>query len=128
LFVRELLIIAAAGAVGTVSRYVLSTWAQRLTGAEFPFGTLAVNVVGCFLFGLLMEIALVGSLLPRAWTIALSVGFLGAFTTFSTFGYDTLRRLEAGDFLPALSNVTLSVILGLAATWLGFVAARVFAP
>jgi CrcB protein len=121
---RELFIIGLAGAVGTVSRYALSSWTQRVAGGEFPLGTLAVNVVGCFFFGLLMEMALVSELLPKAWTIALSVGFLGAFTTFSTFGYETLRRLEGGDWVPAVGNVLLSVILGLAATWLGFTAAR----
>jgi CrcB protein len=122
--VRELVVIALAGAFGSVSRYALSNWTQRLTGGDFPYGTLAVNVVGCFLFGLLMEVALVSELLPKTLTIALSVGFLGAFTTFSTFGYDTLRRLEGGDWVPALGNVGLSVVLGLAATWIGFAAAR----
>jgi CrcB protein len=121
---REIVVIGLAGAVGSVSRYALSTWTQRVAGGDFPLGTLAVNVVGCFLFGLLMEVALVGAWLPRTVTIALSVGFLGAFTTFSTFGYETLRRLEGGDWVPALGNVALSVVLGLTATWLGFTAAR----
>ena len=121
---RDLLVLALAGAAGTLSRYALSGWAYRLFGGGFPYGTLAVNVIGCFLVGLLMEVAVATDLLPAAWRLPLAVGFLGAFTTFSAFGYETLQYLLDGAWGPALSNVGANLLLGVGATWIGFVAAR----
>jgi CrcB protein len=122
--VREILALAAAGAAGTLGRWALSGLVYRGLGTRFPWGTLVVNVAGCFLLGALMELALTSELVPRAWRVALSVGFLGAFTTFSTFGYETMRYVEDGAWAAALANVGASNALGLVATWAGFVAAR----
>ncbi len=120
----ELLSLAIAGAAGTVSRYVVSGWAYRLLGERFAFGTLAVNVVGCFLLALVMQVALVSDAVPRSLRLALTVGFLGAFTTFSTFGYETLRYLEDGAWLLATANVAANLIVGLSACWAGLLAAN----
>ncbi len=116
---RELLVLALAGALGTVGRYSLSGWAYRVLGERFPFGTLAVNVAGCALIGLVMEIGLSTELLSRPARAAITVGFLGAFTTFSTFSYETLRYIEDGAWWPALANTLANVVLGLAAAWAG---------
>ena len=121
---REILTLALAGAAGTVGRWALSGWTYRLFGEGFAYGTLAVNVLGCLLAGVAMEVALATDLVPHAWRAPITVGFLGAFTTFSTFGYDTMRYVEDGAWSIAAANVAANLILGLGATWLGFVAAR----
>lgn len=121
---REIVALAIAGAAGTLGRWALSGWAYRLLGDRFPYGTLAVNVLGCLLLGVIMEVALLTDLLPYGWRIPLTVGLLGGFTTFSTFGYESVRYLEDGAWWPALANIGANIVLGLGATWLGFVAAR----
>lgn len=123
---REILAIAVAGAAGTVGRWALSEWANRLLGERLAYGTLAVNVVGCLLAGIVAEVMLTTDLIPEGWRAPLMVGFLGAFTTFSTFGYETMRYLEAGDWRPAAVNVGANLGLCLGAVWLGFVVARAF--
>ena len=124
---REILALSACGAIGAVARYAVSGWAHRLFGARFAYGTLLVNLIGCLLLGLLMELSLTTDIVPRAWRTPLAVGGLGAFTTFSTFGYETLRYLEQGAWRPALANIAISVVLGLIAVWIGFVIARAIA-
>lgn len=115
---RNLLFIAGGGAVGAVLRYLLAGWMQRDTA--FPVGTLGVNLIGCFLLGLLGA-AVAGPLLMREeWRLALLVGLLGAFTTFSTYSWETLQLAEDGRWAMALGNVLLSNGLGLVAVYLGF--------
>lgn len=121
---RDLLALAIAGAAGTVGRWVLSRWVYRVLGERFAYGTLAVNVLGCFAIGVLMEAIVTTTLVPTAWRVPLTVGFLGGFTTFSAFGYETLRFAENGAWPLAAANVAANVVLGLGATWLGFAVAR----
>lgn len=121
---REILALAAAGAVGTVGRWALSGWVYKLAGEGFPHGTLAVNVLGCLLLGFGMELVVLTDVLPVGWRAPLTVGFLGAFTTFSTFGYETMRYVEDGAWHSALANIALNLLLGLGAVWVGFIAAR----
>ncbi len=112
---------ALGGAIGAVGRYWISGWISRVTAQHpFPFGTLSVNVVGAFLLGLIMGATTSGRFLvsPTA-RIFLTIGCLGALTTFSTFTYETLEALRSGDFRIALANVGISVIVGLFAAWLG---------
>lgn len=116
---QEVLVLALAGAAGTLSRYAVSGWAHRLLGERFAYGTFAVNLIGSFLLGLLMQIGLTTDIVPRSWRVPLSVGFLGAFTTFSTFGYETVRFLEQGAWLEGAINVTANLVVCLAATWAG---------
>ena len=113
----ELLALAVAGALGTLARYGVSRWTYAWLGDGFAFGTLAVNVLGCFLLAFLMQLALTGDLVPRTMRLAFGVGFLGAFTTFSTFGFETMRYMDAGAWRLALANVAANLVLGLAATW-----------
>lgn len=120
----EILALAVAGAIGTVGRYAMSGWAYRILGEGFAYGTLVVNVVGCFLLGLLMQVGVTTDIVPRTVRFALAIGFLGAFTTFSTFGYETVRYAEDGAWNLALANVGAQLALGLLATWAGFTVAR----
>lgn len=110
--------------MGSLSRYGVSQLMLRLCGDKFPYGTLIVNVVGCLLLGLLMELALNSRVLPDNWRVPITVGFLGAFTTFSTFGYETMRFVTSGHYGPALMNIGLNLGVGLLATWTGLVLAR----
>ena len=109
------------GACGAVARYLLSGWVARATAtSSFPYGTLTVNLLGSVLLGLIMGATASGALLvPPRLRIAVAVGGLGAFTTFSTFSYETVAALRAGDLRSALLNVAVSVVAGLAACWLG---------
>jgi CrcB protein len=121
---RLLVFLALAGAAGSVSRYLMGRWMTRLLGEGFPYGTLVVNVIGCFLLGLLMQLALKSDAISDEWRIPLAVGFLGAFTTFSTFGYDTVRYLSDGAWGLALANVGSNLLVGFVAVWAGLVIAR----
>jgi len=113
------LAVAAGGAIGAVLRYLLSGWVQGVGGARFPWGTLAVNVAGSFVLGLLMAgllgHAVTGGTTRTFWTI----GVLGAFTTFSTFSYETLALLAVGDWTAGIANVAANLGLGLAAALVG---------
>lgn len=116
--------IALFGALGCLARYFLSGWAYQLFGRGFPYGTLAVNVIGAFLIGLVMEFSIRSALVSPALRIALTIGFIGGLTTFSTFSFETFRLLEEGAFVVAFFNVLVSVVSCLACTWVGIVVAR----
>ena len=118
------LYIALFGALGCLARYFLSGWVYGLLGTSMPYGTLAVNVLGAFFIGLLMEFSLRSSLVSEELRVGLTIGFLGGFTTFSTFSYETFRLLESAQLLQAFWNVLASVCVCLASTYLGVVAAR----
>jgi len=119
-----LLGIALAGALGSICRYQMSGWMQRWLGPEFPWGTLSVNLIGCLLLGLLMELARHTGWVPPGARFIVGIGFLGAFTTFSTFGFETFRAIEAGDWLGGLFNVLLNVAGGFALVAVGTGLAR----
>lgn len=120
----NLLYIAVGGALGAVGRYTLSGWVLGLCGEKFPYGTLAVNLIGCFLVGLVVQVSQTTTLISEEMRKAIVIGFLGALTTFSTFGLETLRLLEQSQWTKALGNVAVSVIVGLAAVWVGITLAR----
>ena len=115
----NLLAIGIGGAAGAVMRYLLSGWVYGLAGRGFPWGTLAVNVLGSLAMGLLYVLLLERAMLGPEWRAGLQVGLLGALTTFSTFSIETLRLVEEGEPWRALANVAASVVLCLAATWIG---------
>lgn len=119
--------IALFCAGGGLSRYYLSGWVYNLLGRNFPYGTFAVNIVGAYLVGLVMELALRSTMIPDTMRLALTVGFLGGLTTFSTFSYETFSLLEEGRFLVAFANVLSSVALCLLFTWLGIATVRTMA-
>jgi CrcB protein len=114
--------IAIGGAAGTLARYGLGLSAQRVS-ASFPYGTLLINVLGSFLLGLLMRWLLSTSASPEL-RAALTVGFCGGFTTFSTFSYEAAMLIESGSWPRAAGYVAASVLLSLAATFAGFAAGR----
>jgi len=122
--VLQILAIAGGGAVGAVARFLVSTGVYRLLGRDFPWGTLAVNVIGSFSMGLLFVLLLERSLIGPEARAAILVGFLGSFTTFSTFSLETLTLVEQGETLRALLNVAASVLLCVVACWAGIIAAR----
>ena len=121
---REIALIATFGALGALARYGTSVLAARLLGDGFAFGTLAVNLVGCFLIGLLMQVANENVPNHVQWRAALGVGFLGALTTFSTFGMETFALLERQRFALAALNVGTNLIVGLLCVWAGVTLGR----
>jgi CrcB protein len=116
--------ICLGGAVGTGARYLLSGWLGRAAGPSFPWGTLAVNVIGSFLLGLLMQVAVSTNLLSPTLRLTLATGVLGGFTTYSSFNYETLQYLQQNDWLMGSLNVAVTVAVCLVAGGLGLVAGR----
>jgi CrcB protein len=117
------LIVAFGGALGSIARYVLSGLVQDRTTPYFPTGTFAVNAVGCFVVGVFAGAAAANAISPTT-RLFLVVGVCGGFTTFSTFGYETFRLLEDGEFWLAGVNVGGQLIVGLVAVSIGLAIAR----
>ena len=116
--------IAICGAMGCLSRYFISGWVYQVLGKSFPYGTFAVNILGSFLLGLLMEMGLRSTIIPPTLRVGLTVGFMGGLTTFSTFSFETFRMIEDGELLLAGANAVASVIVCLLFSWMGIMAAR----
>ena len=113
-------LVALGGALGSIARYLLGTWIQAASrSVDFPFGTLTVNLVGCFVIGFLSQLAETrGAFTPETRALVF-VGVLGGFTTFSSFGNDTLNLFRDDATLNALVNIGANVMLGLALVWFG---------
>jgi CrcB protein len=116
--------IAMGGAVGALLRYWMSNGVYQLLGRDFPYGTLAVNVIGSLLMGFLYILLLERVSSDGLWRGLLLIGLLGSFTTFSTFSIETLNMLEQGEYLRSLVNILLSVIICIVAAWLGVYTGR----
>lgn len=124
-WLAQLLWVGSGGFAGAVGRYLVSGWVHRLLpAAQFPWGTVAVNVLGCGLVGLLAGLVDLRQLLSPEARLFLVIGCLGGFTTFSTFGYETLALAREAELLRAAANVTLQLGAGLVAVWLGYALAR----
>lgn len=119
----EYFVIGVGGFLGANTRYVIGGWLTRHWGTEFPWGTFVINVSGSFLLGLLMAALSTRPLASANYRLFFAVGFLGAYTTFSTFSYESLRLAQDQNFIPALVNIFGSVLLGLlgviAGLWCG---------
>ncbi len=124
---KEIIAIASAGALGALSRHAVNGWAARTFAGGFYYGTFFVNILGCFLLGLLMAFAAETGFPPKAVRLALGVGFLGSFTTFSTFGYETMHAFDRGLPGTAFVIVASNVIVGLTAAWGGMYLGRLLA-
>ena len=122
----QLLYIGIFGGLGCVARFLVSGWTYALFGRGLPYGTLAVNVIGSFLLGLLIVFGLRSTLLSSELRIGLTVGLMGGFTTFSTFSYETARLLEEGSLWQAGANIILNVFICLLFALLGMHLARQF--
>ncbi|EFL51934.1 Camphor resistance CrcB protein [Solidesulfovibrio fructosivorans JJ]] len=123
---EKLGLIALAGAAGTLARYWISGFVYGLAGRQFPWGTATANILGCFLFGLIWQLG-EGRMLIRTETRAIILtGFMGAFTTFSTFIFESGGLIEDGRYLTALANVGFQTVLGFAALFGGLMLGRMF--
>ena len=122
---REVLLVGSGGFIGSVLRYYVGGWVQRAfaTGV-FPLGTLAVNVLGCLAIGLLAGLAESRDVLSAEVRLFVFIGVLGGFTTFSSFGYETLALARDGQLAAAFGNVALQLVLGLVAVYVGLVCSR----
>lgn len=121
----KLTYIALAGAMGTLARYGLGGLVQRFLPAAFPWGTLTVNLVGSFAFGLVWGLAVERGLISGEARLIILVGFMGAFTTFSTFMFETGQFMRDSQWLLAAGNLLAQNLLGLVALFLGWALARV---
>ena len=115
----QILLLMIFGALGTLARYGLQGLVQERTGPGFPSGTLAVNILGCFVLGLVAQYSFDHLWVPPQWRLALTIGLLGGFTTFSTFGWETIKMLEDAEWLNAAFYVSSSLLGGLLAVVLG---------
>jgi len=109
----RILLIAIFGAVGTLARYGLQGLVQVRTGGTFPYGTLLVNLTGCFFLGLIAQFTMNRMMISADWRVAIAVGFFGGYTTFSSFGWETAKMMEDGEWLRASAYVAASVVAGL---------------
>jgi len=122
--ILNIIFVALGGALGSVMRYLLGTWTQSASQSiDFPYGTLTVNLIGCFVIGFLSQLAETrGAFTPESRALVF-MGMLGGFTTFSSFGNDTINLMRDGETFNAFANIGANVILGLILVWLGRIAA-----
>jgi fluoride exporter len=121
---QKYFLIAIGGALGSIARFwVGSTVAGRM-GTRFPYGTLVVNITACIVLGFCLAFLDKRSLLNPAWRFLIPVGFVGAYSTFSTFEWEAFANLQTGAFLIAALYIALSIVLGLAGVWCGVAIAR----
>jgi fluoride exporter len=119
--------VAIGGAMGALARFVLGTYVGERMGVRFPYGTFIINVSGSFLIGLIMTVLTERTHLSPNWRYFVPIGFIGAYTTFSTFEYETLRAMQDGQFVGGTLNVLLSVMFGFLMVWLGMLTGRALA-
>lgn len=118
--------IAMGGALGATARFAMSHQVYQWFGRDFAWGTLSVNVLGSFIMGLIAVLFVDKLALSTEWRAFIMVGFLGAFTTFSTFSYETMQYIQVGEINKAFINIAVSVVTCLIAVWIGMLAARQF--
>src|SRR5580698_10484913 len=118
------LMVGIGGAFGSVLRFWVGSYIGGRLGSRFPYGTFVVNISGSFLIGLVLAVLAEKSELNTYWLYLLPIGFIGGYTTFSAFEYETFRLFQEGQILSAVLNVTLSVVVGFVGVWAGTVAGR----
>jgi fluoride exporter len=118
--IYSIIFVALGGALGSVFRYLLSTWTQTASKSiDFPYGTLTVNLIGCFVIGFLAQLAEARGVFTSESRSFMFIGILGGFTTFSSFGNETINLFRDGESFNALANIGANVIFGLILVWLG---------
>lgn len=123
----KILMVGLGGFAGSICRYLVSDMTQKLfPDAFFPYGTLAVNVIGCLLIGLLGGLAESTQVLTPGLKVLIFIGFLGGFTTYSTFGFEIFNLSRDGSLIPAAANLMLHLVLGFGAVWAGFSLSKIF--
>ena len=123
---KSAFIVFAGSGIGGVARFAIQSWVASIDQFIFPVGTFIVNLSGCFLIGLFYALGEKGNLLTPEWRIALTTGFCGGFTTFSTFAFENMNLLRTGDYLYFTLYTVLSVILGIAGVFLGIACLKLF--
>lgn len=123
---KNLLLVTVAGGIGSAARYLVSMGMLRLVGPGFPYGTLTVNVVGSFLIALLIQVSLASEQISPVMRLTLTTGFLGGFTTYSAFNFESLELMSRGEWRLALTNLLVTVVTCLVAGALGWRAARLW--
>lgn len=126
IMLKILLIIGSGSFIGGVSRFLASRYIQNHFISAFPYGTFVVNVLGCFLIGLIYGLSEKGNIINAEWRMFLTVGFCGGFTTFSTFANENISLLRDGDFFFFALYTSLSVFLGLTAVYFGNLVIKIF--
>ncbi len=116
---QTLVLVGAGGALGALARFGLSAFVQRRVASSFPIGTLVVNALGCLAMGALLAAVMEREAFDPRLRQFVAIGVLGSFTTFSTFGAETLELMQKGQLSQALGSVALNLVLGLAAVWVG---------
>ncbi len=119
-----LLLVGAGGFAGAIARYLVGVLLGPRQGRDWPWATFVINVVGCALIGLFFGLASARPALPDGWRLLFPIGFVGAFTTFSTYAFETVQLVEAGAFGRAAAYVALSTLLGYGAVLVAFAGAR----
>ena len=125
-FVQQLVLLAVAGGLGALARYGLAGAASRVYGTGFPWGTFIVNAIGCFLFGVIWSLAEERLLLDAGSRAVILTGFMGAFTTFSTFIFETGELIRADQWLLAIGNLGGQMVVGLVFLFIGIGVGRLF--
>ena len=116
--------VAIGGALGSVLRFWLGSYIGGRLGNRFPYGTFAVNMTGSFLIGVVLTVLAGKTQWSLNWRYLIPIGFIGGYTTFSAFEYETFRLFQDGQMVSAMLNVALSVVIGFAGVWMGVVAGR----
>jgi CrcB protein len=119
-----LVLVGVGGFLGAVSRYLVDGWVSNLTGATFPFGTLLINLSGSFVLGVLFALSMERAVIPPAIRAPVLIGFIGAYTTFSTLTLETWRLVEDGSLAVAFGNLAGSMLLGMVAVVAGLALGR----
>ena len=117
-------VVGLGGFLGVIARFWLGGYISNRLGTRFPYGTFVINCTGSFLIGFILTLLAERAHWSPNWRYLIPVGFIGAYTTFSTFEYETFRSIQDGELLVAGLNVTLSVIVGFISVWLGVIAGR----
>jgi len=121
------LVVGIGGFLGAVARFWLGGYVSTKLGTRFPYGTFIINCSGSFLIGFIITILAEKTHWSPNWRYLIPIGFIGAYTTFSTFEYETFRVIQDGELFIAFLNVALSVVVGFVAVWLGVIAGRLSA-